>query len=98
MIRGIGPVYAKRLLIAFGEKVSDVIEVEPDRPRSVSGIGAVRAIPWEALGWPLGDPCGQAGSAYDPVGKIDMGQRALCGALRGIQEQTHGLGCAIFLS
>jgi exodeoxyribonuclease V alpha subunit len=43
MIRGIGPVYAKRLLHAFGEKVFDVIEAEPDRLRSVSGIGAVRA-------------------------------------------------------
>ena len=43
MIRGIGPVYAKRLLGAFGEKVFDVIETEPDRLRSVNGIGAVRA-------------------------------------------------------
>jgi exodeoxyribonuclease V alpha subunit len=43
MIRGIGPVYAKRLLGAFGEKVFDVIEAEPDRLRSVNGIGAVRA-------------------------------------------------------
>jgi exodeoxyribonuclease V alpha subunit len=43
MIRGIGPVYAKRLLHAFGEKVFDVIEAEPDRLRSVNGIGAVRA-------------------------------------------------------
>src|SRR6516225_1938724 len=43
MISGIGPVYAKRLLGAFGEKVFDVIEAEPDRLRSVSGIGAVRA-------------------------------------------------------
>jgi ATP-dependent exoDNAse (exonuclease V) alpha subunit len=31
MIRGIGPVYAKKLLRAFGEKVFDVIEAEPDR-------------------------------------------------------------------
>jgi exodeoxyribonuclease V alpha subunit len=44
MIRGIGPVYAKRLLRAFGEKVFDVIEAEPDRLRSVNGIGAVRDI------------------------------------------------------
>ena len=43
MIRGIGPVYAKRLLGAFGDKVFDVIEAEPDRLRSVNGIGAVRA-------------------------------------------------------
>jgi hypothetical protein len=31
MIRGIGPVYAKKLLRAFGEKVFDVIGAEPDR-------------------------------------------------------------------
>ena len=29
MIRGIGPVYAKKLVRAFGEKVFDVIEAEP---------------------------------------------------------------------
>src|SRR5467141_2900944 len=43
MIRGIGPVYAKKLVRAFGEKVFDVIEAEPDRLREVGGIGAVRA-------------------------------------------------------
>jgi Holliday junction resolvasome RuvABC DNA-binding subunit len=43
VIRGIGPVYAKKLLRAFGEKVFDVIEAEPDRLREVDGIGPVRA-------------------------------------------------------
>jgi exodeoxyribonuclease V alpha subunit len=43
MIRGIGPAYAKKLLRAFGEKVFDVIEAEPDRLREVDGIGPVRA-------------------------------------------------------
>jgi Holliday junction resolvasome RuvABC DNA-binding subunit len=43
MIRGIGPVYAKKLLRAFGEKVFDVIETEPGRLREVDGIGPVRA-------------------------------------------------------
>src|SRR5712664_3462941 len=43
MIRGIGPVYAKKLVRAFGEKVFDVIEAGPDRLREVGGIGAVRA-------------------------------------------------------
>jgi exodeoxyribonuclease V alpha subunit len=43
MIRGIGPVYARKLLRAFGEKVFDVIEVEPDRLREVDGIGPIRA-------------------------------------------------------
>src|SRR5260370_6604720 len=43
MIRGVGPVYAKKLVRAFGEKVFDVIEVTPNRLREVDGIGPVRA-------------------------------------------------------
>jgi exodeoxyribonuclease V alpha subunit len=43
MIRGIGPVYAQKLVRAFGDKVFDVIEAEPDRLREVTGIGPVRA-------------------------------------------------------
>ena len=43
MIRGIGPVYARKLVRAFGEKVFDVIEAEPARLREVTGIGRVRA-------------------------------------------------------
>ena len=43
MIRGIGPVYAKKLVRAFGEAVFDVIEQEPPRLRQVTGIGPKRA-------------------------------------------------------
>src|ERR1700758_3532103 len=43
MIRGIGPVYAKKLLHAFGNRVFDLIGVEPDRLQEVDGIGPVRA-------------------------------------------------------
>jgi len=43
MIRGIGPVYARKMVKAFGEKVFDVIEAEPDRLREVTGIGPMRA-------------------------------------------------------
>ena len=43
MIRGIGPVYARRMVRAFGEKVFDVIEAEPHRLREVTGIGPMRA-------------------------------------------------------
>jgi exodeoxyribonuclease V alpha subunit len=43
MIRGIGPVYAKKLVRAFGEAVFDVIEQEPPRLRDVTGIGPKRA-------------------------------------------------------
>ena len=43
MIRGIGPVYAKQLVRAFGEAVFEVIEQEPRRLREVTGIGPKRA-------------------------------------------------------
>src|SRR6201998_4847566 len=43
MIRGIGPVYAKKLVRAFGDAVYDVIQQEPDRLREVTGIGPKRA-------------------------------------------------------
>ena len=43
MIRGIGPVYAKKMVQIFGERVFDIIEVEPDRLREIDGIGVVRA-------------------------------------------------------
>jgi ATP-dependent exoDNAse (exonuclease V) alpha subunit len=39
MIRGIGPVYAKKLVRAFGERVFDVIEAEPEQLRQVDGTG-----------------------------------------------------------
>ncbi|MCY4430021.1 MAG: ATP-dependent RecD-like DNA helicase [Rhodospirillales bacterium] len=42
-IRGIGTVYARKLVRAFGERVFDVIEEEPGRLREVDGIGPVRA-------------------------------------------------------
>src|SRR5438105_5025948 len=43
MIRGIGPIYAKKLVRAFGETVFDLIEQEPGRLREVTGIGPKRA-------------------------------------------------------
>ena len=43
MLRGIGPVYAKKLVCAFGEAVFDVIEQQPGRLREVTGIGPKRA-------------------------------------------------------
>src|ERR1700719_1327148 len=43
MIRGIGPIYARKLVRAFGEAVFDVIEQEPGRLREVTGIGPKRA-------------------------------------------------------
>jgi exodeoxyribonuclease V alpha subunit len=42
MIRGIGPVFAKRLVEAFGAETLEVIEAAPDRLAEVEGIGPVR--------------------------------------------------------
>lgn len=42
LIDGIGPVLAKRLVAAFGERTLDVIEVDSSRLREVPGIGKVR--------------------------------------------------------
>ncbi|MDN2582931.1 AAA family ATPase, partial [Aquibium sp. ELW1220] len=50
MIRGIGPVYAKRLVKHFGTDVFDIIEATPARLREVEGIGPVRAAKITA-GW-----------------------------------------------
>ena len=43
MIRGIGPVYASKLVAAFGAEVFELIEQAPERLREVPGIGKVRA-------------------------------------------------------
>ncbi|WP_159014802.1 ATP-dependent RecD-like DNA helicase [Acidisoma sp. S159] len=43
MIRGIGPIYAKHLVRAFGATVFDLIEQRPARLREVTGIGPKRA-------------------------------------------------------
>ena len=43
MVKGIGPVYAARLVEAFGTGVFDVIEQTPERVREIAGIGAKRA-------------------------------------------------------
>ncbi len=42
MIKGIGPIYAKKLVATFGHEVFEVIEREPARLREVTGIGPVR--------------------------------------------------------
>ncbi len=42
LIKGIGPVYAKRLVEAFGQETLRVIEEDPERLLTVEGIGPVR--------------------------------------------------------
>jgi exodeoxyribonuclease V alpha subunit len=43
MVKGIGPVYANRLVQAFGVQVFDVIERTPERLHEIHGIGDKRA-------------------------------------------------------
>jgi exodeoxyribonuclease V alpha subunit len=43
MVKGIGPVYAARLVAAFGVGVFEVIEQSPARLREIGGIGEKRA-------------------------------------------------------
>jgi exodeoxyribonuclease V alpha subunit len=43
LVKGIGPVYAGKLVQAFGAAVFDVIEQTPQRLREIPGIGDVRA-------------------------------------------------------
>jgi exodeoxyribonuclease V alpha subunit len=43
MIRDIGPIYASKLVSAFGAEVFEVIEQAPERLREVPGIGQMRA-------------------------------------------------------
>jgi exodeoxyribonuclease V alpha subunit len=42
MVKGIGPVYAKKLIDKFGEKIFDVIEKESARLEQLEGIGPKR--------------------------------------------------------
>src|SRR5712691_4039352 len=43
MVKGIGPIYAARIVEAFGEETFDVIDATPERLKDVAGIGNVRA-------------------------------------------------------
>src|SRR5712691_4784776 len=43
MLRGIGPVYAKKLVRAFGEAVFEVIDHDPQKLRQIPGIGPQKA-------------------------------------------------------
>jgi len=43
MVKGIGPVYAGKLVKAFGAGVFDVVEQTPARLREIDGIGEIRA-------------------------------------------------------
>ena len=44
MVKGIGPVYARKLVEKFGEKVFGIIEQESARLEDVDGIGPKRRL------------------------------------------------------
>ena len=44
MIRGIGPIYARKLVQTFGAAVFDAIEQAPERLQEVAGIGPKRSL------------------------------------------------------
>jgi exodeoxyribonuclease V alpha subunit len=43
MVKGIGPIYAGKLVKAFGAEIFEIIEQSPERLREIPGIGEVRA-------------------------------------------------------
>ena len=43
LIKGIGAYFAKKLITAFGNKVFEVIETQPELLSSIDGIGVIRA-------------------------------------------------------
>jgi len=43
LVKGVGPIMAKRLVAMFGLETLDVIEKNPDRLREVEGIGPIRS-------------------------------------------------------
>jgi exodeoxyribonuclease V alpha subunit len=42
LVKGVGPVLAKRIVDRFGEKTLDILAGEPDRLREVPGVGGVK--------------------------------------------------------
>ena len=42
LIKGIGPVLAKRIVKEFGERTLDILSHKPDRMKEVEGVGAVK--------------------------------------------------------
>jgi exodeoxyribonuclease V alpha subunit len=50
MIKGVGPVTAKRIVDHFGMQTLDILDQRPDRLRDIPGIGSKRAD-WIIQGW-----------------------------------------------
>jgi predicted flap endonuclease-1-like 5' DNA nuclease len=61
--KGIGPVYAKKLVEKFGEKIFDIIEHESGRLQDVEGIGPKRRLRIKEAcihGWSIGTEIGMS--------------------------------------
>jgi len=42
LVKGVGPVLAKRIVKAFGERTLEILSRDPDRMKEVEGVGAVK--------------------------------------------------------
>ena len=73
IIQGIGPVYAGKMVKAFGEKVFDVMETEPDRLREVACRTDDPDVP--------GKPIGMLSDDLHGVGAVGL-EDANCEATR----------------
>jgi ATP-dependent exoDNAse (exonuclease V) alpha subunit len=89
MIRGIGPIYAKKLVRAFGDAVFDVIEQEPSRLREVTGIGPKRAERIIAGGRPTSELPVHRTSARGP-GRVSISAEAEP-SLRNLVGRAEGM-------
>ena len=73
MVKGIGPVYAKKLVATFGERIFDIIEQESARLEDVDGIGPKRR---QRVGYPSMMPRFRSPRAIWPARR---GRRELLG-------------------
>jgi ATP-dependent exoDNAse (exonuclease V) alpha subunit len=89
MIRGIGPVYAKKLVRALGDAVFEVIEQEPGRLREVTGIGPKRAERIIAGGRPTSELPVHRTSARGP-GRVSIAAEAEP-SLRNLVGRAEGM-------
>jgi len=88
-IRGTGPVYAKKLLRAFGDKLFDVIEAQPDPLQEGDGIGPVRRGNCRrlcgacmAMCWSKTRPCCKCAPNSVPRGEHGIAHQASCARSR----------------
>ena len=95
MIRGIGPVYAKKLVRAFDSRVFDVIETAPERLREIAGIGPVRAgritEAWAEQRWCARSWCSCTATAWGPRARVRIFKTYGADAVEVMSENPYRL-------